>query len=127
MQIQNWKPFIFFLIVLAVITYGSLESGETAEKLKIFNFKHSDKIVHAMMYFLLTISLVYGMVKKKGIFKNWKVYLVVLVTPIIYGILMEILQFMVTTTRHAESADFAANLAGTGIAFLFAYVYHSLK
>lgn len=121
------KPFLFFLILLVIITYGSLGSGDTAEKFQLFHFENSDKVMHAFMYFLLTLSLVYGMVKKTGIFNNWKVYLVVVSAPVGYGMIMEILQYLITSDRQAEPADFLANIIGTGLAFIFAFIYYSLR
>ncbi len=124
---ETIKPFLFFLILLVVIAYGSLGSGDTAEKFQLLRVGHSDKLMHAFMYFLLTISLIYGMVKKTGIFNYWKVYLVVLVTPIGYGIVMEILQYVLTSDRQAEFGDFLANLTGTGIAFIGGFFYYSFR
>ena len=121
------KPFLFFLILLVFITYGSLGSGDTAEKFQLFHFENSDKVMHAFMYFLLTLSLVYGMVKKTGIFNNWKVYIVVASAPVGYGMFMEILQYLLTSDRQAEPADFVANIIGTGVAFIFAFIYYSLR
>ena len=121
------KPFLFFLILLVVITYGSLGSGDTAEKFQLFHFENSDKVMHAFMYFLLTLSLVYGMVKKTGIFNNWKVYLIVVAAPVSYGLFMEILQNLITANRQAETADFFANIYGIGLAFVFSFAYYSLK
>lgn len=121
------KPFLFFLIMLAAITYGSLSPGGTVQKLQIFQLENSDKIMHAIMYYLLTLSLVYGMVKKTGLFNNWKVYAVVVVAPVTYGLLMEVLQYLLTQDRQAEPGDFIANLIGTGVAFFSAFFYYSLK
>ena len=120
------KPFGFFLIILVLITYGSLGEGDT-KNFELFHFEHSDKLIHAIMYFSLTISLAYGMVKKTGVFKNWMVYLVVTAVPLSYGIFMEILQYLITATRHGEWADFAANLIGIGLAFFLSLVYYNLK
>ena len=124
---NSLKPFLFFLILLVVITYGSLGSGDTAGKFQPFHFENSDKMMHAFMYFLLTLSLVYGMVKKTGVFKNWKVYLVVVSAPIVYGLVMEVLQYFLTSNRQAETADFLANITGTGTAFILAFVYYTFK
>ncbi|MFO8145905.1 MAG: VanZ family protein [Gillisia sp.] len=121
------KPFLFFLIILAAITYGSLSPGDTAQEFQIFHFENSDKLMHAIMYFLLTISLIYGMVKKTGIFKNWKVYVVVVVAPVSYGLFMEFLQYLITQDRQAEAGDFLANIIGVGLAFFFAFLYYSSK
>lgn len=121
------KPFLFFVILLVIITYGSLSSGETTQKFLLFRFENSDKLMHGLMYFLLTLSLVYGMVKKTGIFNNWRVYVVVVAAPMGYGLFMEILQYLLTPDRQAETADFIANIIGIGLAFFFAFLYYSFK
>lgn len=121
------KPFIFFLILLGITTYGSLSTGETTEKFMFFKFENSDKLMHAIMYFLLTLSLVYGMVKITGLFNHWKVYLVVIAAPAGYGLFMEVLQYLVTSNRQAETADFLANMGGIGLAFMCSFFYYSLK
>lgn len=127
MYAESLKPFAFFMILLAVITYGSLGSGDTTEQFKLFRFDHSDKLIHGVMYFLLTLSLAYGMVKKTGAFRNWKVYLVVAGSPVLYGLIMEILQNLITTDRQADPMDFLANITGTGLAFLLSFLYYSVK
>lgn len=121
------KPFLFFVILLVIITYGSLSSGETTQKFLLFRFENSDKLMHGLMYFLLTLSLVYGMVKKTGIFNNWRVYVAVVAAPMGYGLFMEILQYLLTPDRQAETADFIANIIGIGLAFFFAFLYYSFK
>ncbi|MCF8335219.1 MAG: VanZ family protein [Bacteroidales bacterium] len=121
------KPFIFFLILLIIIAYGSLGSDETAKEFQPFRFGNSDKLMHGIMYFLLTLSLVYGMVKTTGLFHNWQVYVVVIAAPVAYGTIMEILQYALTPDRQAELPDFFANLTGVGLAFLLAFLYYSFK
>lgn len=120
------KPFALLLAILVLITYGSLGSGEEAARMNILKFPHSDKVIHGLMYFTLTVSLIYLMVKRYNGFKNWKVYLIVLASPIGYGLLMELLQFYLTPDRSAEVGDFIANTAGTLLAFLMGLTYYNL-
>lgn len=120
------KPLGLLLAILVLITYGSLGSGEEAAKINILKFPNSDKVIHGLMYFLLTVSLIYLMVKRYHSFKHWKVYLIVLASPILYGLLMELLQYYLAQDRSAELADFIANTSGTLLAFLMGLTYYNL-
>jgi len=120
------KPLGLLLAILILITYGSLGSGEEAAKINILKFPNSDKVIHGLMYFLLTVSLIYLMVKRYNGFKHWKVYLIVLASPILYGLLMELLQYYLASDRSAELADFIANTSGTLLAFLMGLTYYNL-
>jgi len=122
------KPVGLFVVILALVTYGSLGSGEEAGKInKVLQFPNSDKLIHGIMYFLLTGSLIYLLIKRFRTFKNWKLYVIVLASPILYGLLMEALQFWLTSNRQAEVGDFIANTAGTVTAFIAALAHENLK
>ena len=118
---------MLFLAVLMLITYGSLGSGEEAAKINVLNFPNSDKVIHGLMYFVLTGSLIYLLMHHFDTFMHWKIYLVVLGSPIVYGLLMEVLQYMLTPDRQAELLDFVANVVGTTVAFLMALGYYKMK
>jgi VanZ family protein len=124
---ETLKRLAIFLAMLAVIAYGSLSPGEEAQKLNILDFPNSDKVIHGLMYFLLTGSFIYFLMHHFDSFTNWKVYLMVLGGPVFYGLLMEVLQYVVTADRSAELLDFVANVIGTGLAFLLARAYYRLK
>ena len=124
---QTIKPFALFLAILMLVTYGSLGSGEEAGKLNMLKFPNSDKVIHGVMYFLLTASLIYFLIHLFHTFKSWKIYLVAIASPIIYGFLMELLQYLLTTTRNAEFWDFFANTVGVLTAFLVSLVYFNYK
>ena|SRR6056297_773567 len=123
---QYIKPLGLFLAILVLITYGSLGSAEEAAKMNILKFPNSDKVIHGLMYFMLTVSLIYLMVKRYHSFKHWKVYGIVLATPILYGLLMEVLQYYLAQNRSPELADFIANTSGTVLAFLMGLTYYNL-
>lgn len=123
---ETIKPLALFIAILLLVTYGSLGSGEEAAKMNVLKFPNSDKVIHGLMYFLLTGSLIYLMVKQYGAFKHWKVYVITLASPILYGLLMEVLQFYLASDRSAEFGDFLANTIGTGTAFLLALTYYNL-
>jgi len=86
----------------------------------IVSIKHLDKYEHALAYFGLMLSwlFVFEKFNKKRIFR----FLIVLAV-FLFGMLMELLQQMLTTSRQADVYDVFANTSGIIIAYL---VYEKL-
>lgn len=76
----------------------------------------SDKILHAVGYFMLTISwlLAYGV--KSLPFKST---MLIASAVFIYGIIIEILQGAITDYRQADLYDVYANFAGIVVGIVF--------
>ena len=80
----------------------------------------SDKLNHAIAYFFMALSWFYAFQKKK--LRSLKeMYIVILC--ILYGILMEFLQWGVTSYRTASYLDVLANSLGVLIAYLGFYFF----
>ena len=104
------KYFLVPIFWAGVIVIASLMSPSELPELSI---SHSDKIAHVFVYFVLTISLLWAVLKKnKGNFNFLTTLLIVFASSIMYGILMEILQFTITTGRNFEIPDIIANIVG---------------
>ncbi len=72
-----------------------------------------DKVVHALMYFLLTFSWL----KTVDVIKKYKPYFYQLLLIImLYGIIIEVSQEVLTTSRHGDIKDVIANIVGLTIA-----------
>ena len=103
----------FFLAVCWTILITTL-SLVTIEKTPIFALKvpFKDKIVHFVFYFvfvlLWSLSLKH---KKKNMF-------FILLVAIVYGIIIEGLQYAVTKNRTADFYDVLANSSGAIIAYI---------
>lgn len=69
----------------------------------------SDKAIHILAYFLLTLSWLFSYKKES---KKLKVSIIILVIVFIYGIIIEVLQGTVTKNRQPEAYDLLANLTG---------------
>jgi VanZ family protein len=121
-QLTYLKNYINSIIVASLIAYGSLASGENIPETRILNWEHADKLVHALMY--MVFSLVLTAANTRLLKKYSLLYAIVI--SIIYGGIMEILQFTLTQTRHAEFWDMGANALGaiTG-AYLFLLIKKS--
>jgi len=78
-----------------------------------FNIPYADKIIHFIFYlgFGFLGSLCFRE-RTKGSLGIGKTIKIVLVLAIVYGIIIEILQYTITTDRMAEFGDVLANTLG---------------
>jgi VanZ family protein len=100
---------IYSILVASIIMYLSLTSAHTFDKIPLINIPEIDKIVHFVMYFSLMSVII--LEHRKTIKSNSRLFLTGLI-PLLYGILIEVLQATVTTTRSASVYDALANTAG---------------
>lgn len=103
------KKNIFSILIALIILYLSLTGSETFHKVPFFNIPYFDKIVHFGMY--LGFMSVIILENRKSIKGNLQLFRTALI-PFVYGILMELLQLIFTTSRFASFYDVIANSAG---------------
>ena len=125
---MNYKKLINVIfnpyIILIIITIASLTPSNEFPKNDKFSIPNLDKIIHFIMYFVLTFSLLYKNITK--IFKIRKINIYILIFASLYGILMEILQHIMNLGRDANLYDFLANESGIFICFLvYKLLYHN--
>lgn len=109
------KKNIISVTVALVIMYLSLSNANTFDKVSIFNFPFMDKIVHFGMYFALMSSIIF---ENRKSFKNLRGLLLAAPIPLLYGILMEILQSTITVNRSGSVFDVLANSVGIIVSVL---------
>jgi VanZ family protein len=109
------KKNILSIIVALVIMYLSLANSHTFDKVTFFNFPGADKIVHFCMYFGFMSVIIFE--NRKTIKSTGQLLLIALI-PFFYGILMEILQSTLTTTRCGDINDALANSVGIIVSLL---------
>jgi len=108
---------IIAIFLTTAIFVGSLFSGDTSS---LKDVRVSDKVIHFIAYFLLALSWLLVFKKNKKVLKT---SLFVAVSIIIYGIVIEALQNILTEVRTAEVADILSNSAGVVVAtLLFNYL-----
>ncbi|MCX6332896.1 MAG: VanZ family protein [Bacteroidia bacterium] len=107
---------IFSIIVALVIVYLSLTSSERIDKLPLIKFSGFDKIVHCIMYFVLMSVLIYE--NRKSVARIPGIFLLGLI-PFFFGLILELLQSWITTTRTGSIYDLLFNLAGILFAIVF--------
>ena len=105
---------IFFTIS---ITIGSLVKSDF---IVVKPISVSDKAYHLIAYFLLMLSWLYVFCKKETFQKNVKY---VILGCIIFGIIIEILQGIITSYRTASYLDIVANTIGVLLAAVIFHVF----
>ena len=109
----------FFLAIFWTILITTL-SLITIERVPSFTLKlqHKDKVVHFVFYFVFVIAWNLSLMQK---LKRFKVK--VLSIAIVYGIVIEVLQYVLTENRTADFFDVLANSLGAILAFvLFPFI-----
>ena len=109
------KKNIFSILVALVILYLSLTSSDTFDEVPLFNIPYLDKIVHTGMYFGLMSVIIF---EHRKSLENIKLLLLTSLIPFFYGILMELLQGTITSTRSADFFDVLSNTSGILISVL---------
>ncbi|MDN3723376.1 VanZ family protein [Aequorivita sp. SDUM287046] len=88
------------------------------------HFSAMDKVAHSLIYFILVnLWMLYLFIKNNFIFSNRWIW-IVLLSVLLYGIIIEIFQQLLTTSRSADIMDVAANLVGSVIGI---YFFRSIK
>lgn len=102
---------LWALICSGVITYLCLTDSSN---IPAVNFPSIDKIVHFCFHFGFTISWILFFKKElKGKAPDdFKAYLISFIFSVFFGITIEILQSVLTTTRAADVTDILANALG---------------
>ncbi|SHF83283.1 VanZ family protein [Flavobacterium defluvii] len=111
---------IWAIICSGIIAYFCLIDSS---KIPAVNFPSIDKIVHFCFHFGFTISWILFFKKElKGREANdYKAYLISFIFSVFFGITIEILQSVLTTTRASDVTDVLANSLGA-----FAAVFSSI-
>ena len=105
---------IFFTIS---ITIGSLVKSDF---IVVESISVSDKAYHLIAYFLLMLSWLYVFCKKETLQRNVKY---IILGCIIFGIIIEILQGVITSYRTASYLDIVANTIGVLLAVVIFHVF----
>jgi VanZ family protein len=107
------RNFRYLAVALTIaITVGSLMPVNAIVKPTI---QVSDKLVHAGAYFVLGLS---WLLSFKNVIKSIKAIVIVLIAVFLYGIVIEVLQAILTSYRQADYKDMFANLLGVTFAGL---------
>jgi VanZ family protein len=113
--IEMVKKNIFSIFVALIILYLSLASSDTFNKVPLIDIPNLDKVIHFFMYFgLMSVITIEN---RRTIISNKQLFLVALI-PLFYGLLMELLQLTLTSTRSCSFFDVVFNSAGIIVSIL---------
>ena len=103
------KKNFFSILVVLIIMYLSLANSEKFTRISLLQFSFSDKIIHFLMYFFLMSVII--LENRKNIRNNIYLFLIALI-PFTYGVMMEILQAKLTTSRTGSFYDALSDTTG---------------
>jgi len=101
---------IFSILVALLLLYLSLANPDKFVKEELAGIPNIDKIAHFGMYFIMMSVIIIE--HRKSLRNPINLFLMALI-PISYGILMEILQLTLTSSRSGDFYDALFDAAGT--------------
>jgi VanZ family protein len=116
---------LFTILIALLLLFLSLTNGQKFQNTSISKIPYIDKIVHFGMYFLLMMVII---IEHRKQIRNIKKLFLFSLFPLMYGILIEILQSTITTTRSGEFMDAVFDTLGIVAAvFIWKFVRPSEK
>ena len=100
---------IFSITVAVLIVVFSFANPDNINRINILHLHNTDKMVHALMYFAFTITIIFEHRHKINRIIH---YLYSGIIPLALGFTIEILQPVITKNRSGEMADIIFNLSG---------------
>jgi hypothetical protein len=120
------KSIIWGLIILVSCTIP----GNKINKIALLELKHIDKFLHFLMYFIFSLILYFDLRKYINAQKNkYFGYLYIFFISLVWGIIIELVQYYILSYREGSIADIMANIGGilTGILFILLLGKYLLK
>ena len=105
------------MIVLSVLPSGNVS------KISLLHIPHIDKLMHAFCHFTIVILLLLDSRSRLYDYKS-SIFTAISIS-FLYGITIEIIQKLFTTTRFFEISDIFANITGSFTALLIFYFFFS--
>jgi len=113
-----FKKYYLSILVSLIIVWLSLTDSDSITPSMIFPIPNSDKVAHLLAYAGFAFVLLFDSCNHKI---NGKIRYPLLLIPVIFGLVMEILQYLVTKTRQADILDLAADVGGVVASLLFVF------
>ena len=117
---KNTKFFIKFtysIVLFLAISGISIVKTDNVVPSFLFGIEHLDKVVHILMYFALTSTILSEGYFSKSITLR-KSYLLLLIYVILYGAILEVIQGTSGAGRSFDFMDITANSFGTISAYI---------
>tara|TARA_B100000809_G_scaffold38098_1_gene33341 strand:- start:33386 stop:33790 length:405 start_codon:yes stop_codon:yes gene_type:complete len=111
-----YKDNAFYIAVFITVSIAILSLFNLNQLKPAINLSNLDKYEHFIAYFVLTLSWFF-VIQKSGKMMSYKFWLIMVI--FLYGVLMEVLQQLLTNYRQADLYDVFANSSGIIIGMLF--------
>jgi VanZ family protein len=118
------KNNISSILTAAVIMYLCMANSQTFDKMSVAKIPYIDKFVHFGMFFGLMSVLIFE--NRKLIKKTFSLFYLALI-PLSYGIIIELMQAFLTTSRSGSIFDALADLAGISVSVLICLSVDSIR
>ena len=118
-----WKVFLW----LVAVTLLSLMPADNVRDSQLFSFPYLDKIVHFIMYAILSFLLYQAILRFHGISERIRVLVITIIITVVYGGLMELVQLKYIPSRLGDLLDLASNAAGCICGILLFESYYRLR
>jgi VanZ family protein len=113
--VPKFSLLLIALLWTGVICYFCLIKSSDLPVIQIPNL---DKCIHALFHFVFTFVWFLFFYKQLKLGSIFKPLLISFASSFVFGIIIEILQELVTTTRHADVLDVLSNFVGASLAVL---------
>jgi len=117
-RIRRYLPALLLTIAIPML---SLINPDYLPETRSLNFSGLDKIVHLLMYALLTFA--WALTLTTSCIRPAKLLLIAIAASF-YGLIMEIMQYCFTKNRSMDFWDSVANLGGALIAAALIYIVY---
>ena len=114
--LENNAKYIAVFFTISIL-FGSLVKSEF---IVVESISVSDKTYHLIAYFLLMLSWLYAFLKKEKFQEHVKY---IILGCFVFGIIIEILQGIITSYRTASFLDILANTIGVLLAVVIFHVF----
>jgi len=119
--VKHFLPAILWAIVIFILsTVGGLNAPDLLPDLL-----SPDKLAHTAAYFIQAVLLGWGSYKRG--YSLQKALLISVLTSSVFGILLEIVQYLFFPNRYFEWWDMVANVTGAVFSSLFTFFLYRKK
>jgi len=117
------KQYYKSIIVGLLILWLSLSGSKSLVPGRMLSIPYIDKMGHFAMYGFFSAMLLLDSCRWQT---KSKFNYIILLIPVFFGALMEIMQMTFTTTRKAETIDLLANIGGVTAGIVLAHIVRNL-
>ena len=115
------NSFIISIVWGVVILLACTLPANRVSKISLFGINYMDKVFHFLVYFIFSLIIYFDLSKSGNALRNkYFVFIIIFLIPLVWGIIIELIQFYALLNREGSIADIMANVSGiiTGVLFI---------